>query len=85
MPLSHCDVSGSCIVVTARALLVYIIPVSATLTHDNSPTLLMWIRKDFMRMYDFCDQWYERVTGSMVSRANKQAPSVVIVGQSGVG
>ena len=48
-------------------------------------SLRIWIRKDFMRMYDFCDQWYERVSGSMVSRANKQAPSVVIAGQSGVG
>jgi hypothetical protein len=45
-------------------------------------SLRTWIRKDFIRMYDFCDQWYERVTGS---RANKQAPSVVIAGQSGVG
>ena len=22
-----------------------------------------WIRKDFIRAYDFCDQWYEQVTG----------------------
>jgi len=43
-----------------------------------------WIRKDYIRMYDFCDQWYEQVTG-MGSRANRRAPSVVITGQSGVG
>ena len=43
-----------------------------------------WIRKDYIRMYDFCDQWYEQVTG-MGSRANRPAPSVVITGQSGVG
>lgn len=54
-------------------------------THPQFRSLRTWIRKDFMRMYDFCDQWYERVTGSVVSRANKQAPSVVIAGQSGVG
>jgi hypothetical protein len=50
--------------------------------HSRGPRL--WIRKDFIRMYDFCDQWYEQVT-SMGSRANRQAPSVVITGQSGVG
>lgn len=48
--------------------------------HGSRP----WIRKDFIRMYDFCDQWYEQVTG-MGSRANRQAPSVIIAGQSGTG
>jgi hypothetical protein len=44
----------------------------------------LWVRKDYIRLYDFCEQWYERVTGDN-SRVDKKAPSVVITGQSGVG
>jgi hypothetical protein len=45
----------------------------------------LWIRKDYIRMYDFCNQWYGEVT-SKDSRGNdKEAPSVVISGQSGIG
>jgi hypothetical protein len=42
----------------------------------------LWIRKDYIRMYDFCNQWYGHVTSRDFRHA---APSVVITGQSGIG
>jgi hypothetical protein len=40
----------------------------------------LWIRKDYLRIYDFCESRCEYV-GSKLPRA----PSVVITGQPGVG
>jgi len=37
----------------------------------------IWVRADYVRMYDLCNEEYEK--------AERQAPSVVITGQSGVG
>jgi hypothetical protein len=41
----------------------------------------LWIRKDYVRMYDFCNQWYD---SQHLEQTNIEAPSVVITGQSGI-
>jgi len=41
----------------------------------------LWIRRDYLRIYDYCNKHYDRVN-SLVSGT---APSVVITGQAGVG
>lgn len=42
----------------------------------------LWVRKDYIRLYDFCNQWYGQATSGDF---RYQAPSVVITGQSGIG
>ena len=37
-----------------------------------------WIRKDYIRLYDFCNQWYEQATSKRETGIG--APSVVIIG-----
>ena len=41
----------------------------------------LWVREDYIRLYDYCTQWYERHPRSEASLA----PAVVITGQPGVG
>jgi hypothetical protein len=40
----------------------------------------LWVRKDYIRMYDFCNKWYGQVPSGRY-----KAPSVVITGQTGIG
>ena len=45
----------------------------------------LWISKDYIQLYDFCNQWYENVTSKHHSRGTgMNVPSVVITGQSGI-
>ena len=41
----------------------------------------LWIRNDYLRIYDYCNKHYDRVK----SLGSGIAPSVVITGQAGVG
>jgi len=45
----------------------------------------LWIRKDYIQLYDFCTQWYGEVTSKGSRLTNMEAPTVVITGPSGIG
>ncbi len=49
---------------------------------DDLPIQKVWIRSDYIRMYDYCSNHYERTKRT---RINQMAPSVVITGQPGIG
>jgi hypothetical protein len=41
----------------------------------------MWVRQDYIRMYDYCIEWHQEVQSSKL----EGMPSVVITGQPGIG
>jgi len=48
---------------------------------ETLPHSKIWIRTDYIRIYDYCSEYYELCR----SLPHKAAPSVVITGQPGIG
>jgi hypothetical protein len=42
----------------------------------------LWVRKDYLRIYDECKSFYKRICED---RGNQRPPSAIITGQPGVG
>ncbi len=45
----------------------------------------IWIRADYIRIYDYCNDHYNRSMSIFLLSNKKEAPSVVITGQPGIG
>ena len=54
--------------------------VALDLDDDTLAPSKLWIRKDYLRIYDFCERRYKYIRNNL-----HQAPSVVVTGQPGLG
>ena len=51
---------------------------------EDSPIPRLWVRKDYIRLYDFCNGHYEMARESL-EKTPTLAPAIVITGQPGIG
>jgi hypothetical protein len=55
------------------------------LGNESLKTQALWVRRDYLRFYEYCNLYCNSVLDSQLGHRSKTAPSVVITGQPGIG